>query len=193
MAESIQAHAADNLRYIRDTMSRASAFTAIPGRGGVAIGLTAVAAATVSGPPDASIRWLAIWLGEAAVASAIGLVTMTVKARRAGTPISTAAPAYRFALAYLPPIVAGLILTPVFAAFDLTTRLPGLWLLLYGTALASGGAQSVRIVPTMGICFMSLAVVAFWAPAAWGHWLLATGFGGLHIVFGFIIARTYGG
>lgn len=193
MAESIQAHAADNLRYIRDAMSRAGAFTAIPGRGGVAIGVTAIGAAAVSGPPDSSTRWLAIWLAEALVSVAIGLTTMTVKARRAGTPISTAAPAYRFALAYVPPLVAGAILTPVFASLDLMSRLPGCWLLLYGTALASGGAQSVRVVPTLGICFMSLAVVAFATPAAWGHWLLAAGFGGLHIVFGFIIARKYGG
>ena len=193
MAESIQAHAADNLRYIRDTMSRAGAFTAIPGRGGVAIGATAIGAAILSGPPDDSLRWVAVWIAEAGVAAAIGLTTMTLKARQAGTPISSAAPAYRFALAYMPPLVAGMILTPVFVTLDLAVRLPGCWLLLYGTALASGGAHSVRIVPTLGACFMALAVVAFAAPAAWGSWLLAAGFGGLHIVFGLIIARRYGG
>lgn len=193
MAESIQSHAADNLRYIRDAMTRAGAFTAIPGWGGVAIGFTAIAAAIVSGPPDNSLRWVAVWLVEAGVAAAIGLTTMTRKARRAGTPLSSAAPAYRFALAYVPPLVAGMILTPVFATLDLMARLPGCWLLLYGTALASGGAHSVRIVPTLGVCFMTLAVVAFAAPAAWGHWLLAAGFGGLHIIFGILIARRYGG
>ena len=193
MAESIQAHAADNLRYIRGAMARAGEFTALPGWGGVAMGLTAIGAAIVSGPPDDSLRWVAIWLGEAAIAAAIGLSTMTIKARRAGTPISSTAPAYRFALAYVPPLVAGMILTPVFATLDLIARLPGCWLLLYGAALASGGAHSVRIVPTMGVCFMTLAVVAFAAPAAWGHWLLAGGFGGLHIIFGILIARKYGG
>ena len=193
MADSIQAHAADNLRYIRDAMSRAGAFTAIPGRGGVAIGLTAIAATLVSGPPDNSIRWIAIWLGEAALAAAIGLVTTILKARRAGTPISTATPAYRFALAYVPPVIAGMILTPVFVSLDLMARLPGCWLLLYGTALASGGVHSVRIVPTLGVCFMAIGVVAFAAPVSWGHWLLAAGFGGLHIIFGILIARRYGG
>jgi hypothetical protein len=193
VADPIHAHAIENLRYIRDAMSRAAEFTALPGWGGVAMGVTAIGAALVSGPPDNSIRWVSIWLVEAAIAAAIALVTMAIKARRAGTPLSTAAPAYRFALAYVPPLVAGMILTPVFATLDLMARLPGCWLLLYGTALASGGAQSVRIVPTMGVCFMSLSVVAFAAPAAWGHWLLAAGFGGLHIVFGFIIARRFGG
>jgi hypothetical protein len=191
--EPIHAHAADNLRFIRDAMTRASAFTAIPGWGGVAMGATAVAAAAISGPPDNSLRWVMVWFGEALVAVAIALPTMTWKARRSGTPLSTAAPAYRFALAYMPPLVAGMVLTPVFATLDLMPRLPGCWLLLYGTALASGGAFSVRIVPLMGIAFMALGTVAFAAPAAWGHYFLAAGFGGLHIIFGLIIARRYGG
>jgi len=191
--EPIHAHAADNLRFIRDAMTRASAFTAVPGWGGVAMGVTAVAAAAISGPPDNSLRWVMVWFGEALVAVAIALPTMAWKARRSGTPLSTAAPAYRFALAYLPPLVAGMVLTPVFATLDLMARLPGCWLLLYGTALASGGAFSVRIVPIMGVAFMALGTIAFAAPAAWGHYFLAAGFGGLHIIFGFIIARNYGG
>jgi len=136
MPEPLHAHAMENLRYIRDAMSRAAEFTAIPGWGGVAMGVTAIAAAIVSGPPDNSMRWVIVWLVEAAVAATIGLATMTAKARRAGTPLSSAAPAYRFALAYVPPLVAGMILTPVFATLDLVARLPGCWLLLYGTAIA---------------------------------------------------------
>jgi len=191
--EPIDAHAADNIRFIRDAMTRASAFTAIPGWGGVVMGATAIAAAAISGPPDNSLRWVMVWFGEAVVAAAIALATMTRKARRSGAPLSTAAPAYRFALAYVPPLVAGMILTPVFATLDLMARLPGCWLLLYGTALASGGTFSVRIVPLMGVSFMALGTVAFAAPAPWGHYFLAAGFGGLHIVFGLIIARNYGG
>ena len=73
------------------------------------------------------------------------------------------------------------------------TALPGCWLLLYGAAAATGGAFSVRIVPILGLCFMALGVVAFAVPAAWGHWFMAAGFGGLHIGFGLVIARKYGG
>ena len=189
----IHEHALDNIRFIREAMARASEFTAVPGWGGVAMGVTAIVAAVISGPPDESLRWVLTWFAEAAVAVAIALVTMTLKARRIGAPLSSAAPAHRFALAYVPPLVSGMVLTPVFATMGLMARLPGCWLLLYGTAAATGGAFSVRVVPLMGIGFMALGTAAFAAPAAWGHWLMAAGFGGLHIVFGLVIARKYGG
>jgi len=191
--EPMHAHAAENLRFIRDAMERASAFTAVPGWGGVLMGASALVAASVSGPPDGTRRWMLVWLADAAVAAAIGLATMANKARRSGAPLSSAAPAHRFALAFAPPLVAGMVLTPVFATVGLATKLPGCWLLLYGAAVATGGAFSVRIVPVMGLCFMVLGGVAFVAPVAWGHWLLAAGFGGLQIGFGWVIARRYGG
>ena len=189
----MHAHAIDNIRFIRDAMSRATEFTAVPGWGGVMMGVTAIVAAAVSGPPDDSLRWVLIWFVDAGLAAAIALTTMTIKARRIGAPLSSAAPARRFALAYLPPLVAGMVLTPVFVTFGLMARLPGCWLLLYGTAAATGGAFSVRVVPLMGLCFMALGAAAFAAPAAWGHWLMAAGFGGLHIAFGLVIARKHGG
>jgi hypothetical protein len=191
--EPIQAHALEHLRFIRDAMSRASQFTAVPGWGGVLMGVSALVAAPIAGPPDATVRWMMIWFADAAVAVVIALVAISIKSKRSGTPLSKAAPALRFALAFLPPLVAGMILTPVFVTMGLMARLPGCWLLLYGTAVATGGAFSVKVVPLMGLCFMALGAVAFAAPAAWGHWLMALGFGGLHIIFGFIIARSYGG
>ena len=195
MAEPIHAHAFDNIRFIRDTMARSGQFTAIPGWGGVMMGVAALGGAIVSGPPDQSLRWVLTWFGVAVVAVAIALTTMTRKAQRAGTPMwhSSGGPAYRFALAFVPPLVAGMLLTPVFALTELGARLPGCWLLLYGTAATTGGALSVRVVPMMGLCFMVLGTIAFVAPAQWGHWFMAAGFGGLHIIFGLIIARKYGG
>ena len=189
---ALHAHAMENLRFIRETMERAGSFTAVPGVGGVLMGATALATAPLAGPPRDSGRWLAIWLADAAIAAAIALVTMSRKARRSGAPLF-AGPARRFAFAYLPPLVAGIVLTGAFAASGTIARLPGYWLLLYGTALTTGGAFSVRIVPLMGLCFMVLGTVALAAPAAWGHYFMAAGFGGLQIGFGLVIARKYGG
>jgi hypothetical protein len=102
-------------------------------------------------------------------------------------------PAQRFALAYLPPLAAGAVLTVVFAQQGIVARLPGCWLLLYGTAVSTGGALSVPIVPVMGVCFMVLGAAAFALPPDWGNLLMAAGFGGLHLGFGWLIARDYGG
>jgi hypothetical protein len=173
-------------------MERAGAFTAVPGWGGVLMGISALITAVISGPPDDTTRWVAVWLIDAVVAVVIALAAIAWKARVSGVSLS-GVPARRFGLAFAPPLVAGMVLTPVFVMMGLMARLPGCWLLNYGTAVATGGAFSVRIVPIMGLCFMALGVVAFGVPAAWGHWLMAAGFGGLHIAFGLIIARRYGG
>jgi hypothetical protein len=189
---SLGRHAADDLRFIRDTMARASEFTAVPGWGGVWMGLTALATAPVAGPPVDSRTWLAWWLADAAIAVAIGLVAMTRKIRRLDLALH-GAPVRRFALAFLPALAAGAVLTLVFTREHLMTRLPGCWLLLYGAAVTSGGALSVRLVPVMGLVFMLLGVLAFFIPAWWGSFLMAVGFGLVQIGFGVILARNHGG
>ena len=88
--------------------------------------------------------------------------------------------------------VAALLTVILFRA-GLIWAIPGVWLLLYGTAVITGGAFSIRVVPLMGLCFMVLGTVALFSPASWGNILLAAGFGGLHIIFGAVIARNYGG
>jgi hypothetical protein len=184
--------AMDNLSFIRSTMERATSFTAVPGWGGVAMGGTALIAAGIAALQGTRNAWLEVWLGEAVLAGTIGSFAMARKARRAeGSMLSR--PARRFLLSYTPPIVVGALLTLVLYRGGLFRALPGLWLLLYGTGVVTGGAFSVRVVPVMGLCFMALGAVALVAPAGWGNWMLAFGFGLLHILFGIIIARRHGG
>src|SRR5207302_5481549 len=79
----IDARAADHLRYIRETMARAAEFTAVPGWGGVAMGLTAIGAAWVASRQHSSRAWLTVWLVEAFVAVAIAASSAATKAHRA--------------------------------------------------------------------------------------------------------------
>jgi hypothetical protein len=189
---ALGSRAIDNLRFIRETMERASSFTAVPGRGGVAMGASALLAAIVSTRARTPEEWLGIWLAEAFVALAIGVWAITVKTRRANIPLF-AGPARRFLLTLSPPLAAGALVTLALQRAGMTAVLPGIWLLLYGTAVATGGAFSVRIVPVMGAGFMLLGAVALFCPPAWGTAFLAAGFGGLQIIFGILIAKRYGG
>jgi hypothetical protein len=184
--------AADNLRYIRETMERAAAFTAVPGWGGVAMGVSALgAAALASAQPDGG-RWLAVWLAEGVVGVSLALGAMIWKARRARVALVTGA-GRRFALAFLPPVIAGAALTWALAGAGVYRLLPPVWLLLYGAAVTTGGAFSVRIVPVLGVCFMAAGLAALVSPPSWGDAYMALGFGVLQLVFGVLIARRHGG
>jgi hypothetical protein len=188
---ALHARAMDNLSFIRSTMERATAFTAVPGWGGVAMGVTALGA-TALATGRSPTEWLTVWLSASVLALAIGGWSMALKARRGGTSVLSYS-GRRFVLSYVPPLAVGALLTLILVRAGLYGALPGTWLLLYGTGVVTGGAFSVRIVPLMGLCFMVLGTVALLGPATWGEPLLSAGFGGLHIIFGFIIARRYGG
>lgn len=191
-SSTLRERAAENLRFIRETMERSSAFTGVPGRGGMVMGSTAVAAAILAVRQPTAERWLMVWFAEAALACFIGTVALIRKAAATGVPLD-AGPSRRFALGFAPPMLAGAALTALLYQHGLIEALPGAWLLLYGTAVVTGGAASVRIVPLMGAGFMALGLLALFSPASWGDWYLGAGFGGLQIVFGFVIARRHGG
>lgn len=191
MPSALGDHALNEIRYIRAAMERASAFTSIPGWGGVAIGATAVAAAIMAHGAVPS-RWLAVWLGEAVIATVIAAIAIVIKARRAELSL-VSAPARRFFVAYFAPIISAAAMTFVLWRIETYSAMPALWLLLYGTSFVSSGAFSIRVVPVMGLCFMLLGLTAAFVSFPVANILLGAGFGGLHIIFGFIIARNYGG
>ncbi len=188
---ALHVRAMDNLGFIRDAMERASSFTGIPGWGGVAMGVVASVAGVVGQRAGSPREWLQAWLLAALVAGVVGSVALVTKVRRAQGYILTR-PLRRFLLGYLPPIGVGLFLTLSLVGHGAFSVLPGMWLLLYGAALVTGGASSVRIVPVMGACFMALGVLALARPQA-GNLFMILGFGGLHLVFGALIARRHGG
>jgi hypothetical protein len=187
----LQAHAMENLRFIRGAMERASSFTAVPGRGQMLMGMTALAAAVLAARQPSDARWLAVWLTEAALAASIGVSALAAKARRLGEPMLSGA-GRRFAFSFTLPVLAAMVLTAALVRDGRFAALPGLWLLLYGVAIAACGAFSVPIVPILGGCFMALGAAGLFVRLP-RDLLMAIGYGGLHLVFGSIIARRHGG
>jgi len=184
--------AVDDLRFIRRTMERGAAFTAVPGWGGVGMGLTGLLAALLAATRSTPGAWLAVWLAAAVVAVGIGGWTMQSKARHAGLSLLSGS-GRKVVLGFLPPALAGAILTLALFQGGGISFIPGTWLLLYGVAVAAAGTFSVKAVPLMGGLFMVLGATALLTPGTWGDPLLAAGFGGLHLVFGVHIARKHGG
>ena len=183
--------AADNLQFIRDTMERASAFTAVPGQGGIAIGITALAAGWMAQHYSLSAQ-LWIWLWESVLAGLLGTVALCRKSKQLSISLR-AKPARRALLSFTTPLLAGAVITLALCRLEQIALLTGLWLLLYGVAVVTAGAFSVRVVPVMGFCFLILGSIALFAPPRFGNLWMTAGFGGLHIVFGSIIASKYGG
>jgi hypothetical protein len=184
--------AAEDLRFIRDTIERASAFTAISGLGYVVVGLGAVATAAIAGRLVAPQDRLGAWLVDAALSVLAGSATTALKSRRARQPVWSG-PLRKFASSLAPALVAGAALTAVLAARGAYGDLPALWLLCYGAGLAAAGAFSVRLVPLMGWSFIALGLVAVAVGPAGGEAAMLLGFGGLHLGYGIVIARRYGG
>lgn len=181
----------DHLRFMRDTMERSSAFTAVPGWGQVVIGATALAAAYIASRQSTPALWTLTWLAEACLAVTLASFAMNLKSQRLGVPLISG-PGRKFLLGFLPPLLAGAIVTLILYRAGMTRSLPGVWSLVYGGAVISGGVLSVPIVPVMGACFMAAGAAALLIPAL-GNWAMALSFGGLHILFGYWIARKHGG
>jgi hypothetical protein len=173
-------------------MERAGSFTAVPGWGGILMGVSALLTALISSQLPSNELWFAAWLGEAMLAFAIGGWAMVQKAKAVKSPI-TYGPGRKFAVSLCPAMIAGAVLTLVLYQQSLFALMPGVWLLLYGVAVVTGGAFSVRVVPIMGASFMALGAFALFTPFSLANWFMAAGFGGLQIAFGIVIARRYGG
>lgn len=195
--------AADNLRFIRETMEAAGTFTAVSGAGITLTGVLALVATIIAGTHLESPRWLLTWMAAAPIAFSAS-VTLTVRKTRESRATFTTALARKLALAFFPSLVAGAVLTAVALRAGWYPALPGMWLMMYGAAVMAGGAMSVPIIPVMGALFMGFGAVALavplvfaaWAPEARGillNAIMAGGFGGLHVLFGFAISRRYGG
>ena len=184
--------AIDNLQFIRETMERSTHFTAVPGYGGMLMGTTALVAAYIANAQVLLRDSLVTWLIEAALAFAIGMLAMWQKSKITGGSL-VSAPARKFALGFAPPLIVGVIIVLGLWKNGYYYIMPPICMLSYGAAVVCGGAFSVRVVPVMGWFFMALGAIAFAIPTSNGNLMMGASFGLLHIIFGAVIAKKYGG
>lgn len=213
---SLHLRAADNLAFIRTTMANSASFTGVSGIGMVGMGVVALvggwyatratdAFAVFRGREIYGVhdeRWLAYWFAVAILACGTGFAAMLYKCRTQKATVLRGA-GRKFLLNFTPAILAGIALSEVFYQLNLIRLMPGMWLMLYGAAVITGGAFSIRLIPIMGTLFMLAGAVTFYLPveriAAFSgnvypyDIVLAATFGGLHIFFGLIIAYRHGG
>ena len=184
--------AIDNLQFIRETMERSTHFTAVPGYGGMLMGATALVAAYIATVQVTLRDSMITWLIEAALAFAIGMLAMWQKSKIAGQSL-VSAPARKFALGFAPPLIVGVVVVLGLWKNGYFYIMPPVCMLSYGAAVVCGGAFSVRVIPVMGWFFMALGAIAFAIPASNGNVMMAASFGMLHLIFGAVIAKKYGG
>ena len=184
--------AIENLRYIREAMERAEPVTIISGWGIAAAGGVAFVATAATVRMPMGTRWIVTWVTAAVVAFAVSLGGTMRKANRNETPFLSAA-TQRLALAFFPGMFIAAILTGALLRIGLRELVVPLWLLAYGAAVTAAGMFSVRIIPVMGVCFILLGTLAAFFPRGFETWFMAAGFGALHVLFGVLIARRYGG
>jgi len=188
---SLQQHAADNLRFIRATMESATAFTGVSGKGYVIAGISAVFAAWLAAQQASPATWLGVWLLEMVLAGSAALALTAVKTEKQGQALWSAS-GRKLLLAFIPAMAIGGVLTLTLFLRGDVSLLPGIWLGLYGAAVTTAGAHSVRIIPVMGIAFMLLGATVLLLPLP-ADLMLGAGLGGLHIVFGILLWRNHGG
>ena len=187
----LDSHAAATLRYIRSSMEGAMVL-AVPGSAGVVLGTIALMAAALCLVPELHRFWLGIWLGAALLGAVLGSILILRESslrdlRLVGTPL------LKFALCLSPSLGAGLVMTAVHWFGGNQHAIPGTWLLLYGCALLTASAATTRIIAALGALFVLFGLTALLLPDDLQILMLGAGFGGLHIVFGFLIGRMGSG
>jgi hypothetical protein len=186
--QRLDSHAASTLRYIRASMEGAVSL-AVPGSAGIALGVIGLATAAISSTSTWHPYWLGIWLTASLLGAAVG-GTLVVREsslrslRLIGTPLR------KFVLCLTPSLFGAVVMTAVHWLSGNLHAIPGTWLLLYGCALIAASAATTRTIGVLGGCFALLGIVALLLPENLQILMLAVGFGGLHIVFGFVIGRA---
>ena len=195
--------ATHHLATIRKIMESATQLTVMPAKAALAggiltlmgCGITRLELGTLNfdamNHAHVSVRLflIVVWAAVAILATGTDMVLAVLTARRCGQN-----PWYRFGkmaiYAMGPAVAVAGILTVVLALQKQWQLVPGVWMLLYGTALWTASVMSVRASKLLAFAFFLGGVLAlFWLP---DRALLLVGltFGLGHIVFGIYLLAT---
>ena len=174
----LDSHAAATLRYIRASMESAASL-AVPGSTGFASGIVGLLAAVVSSVPAVRPYWLLVWLLAAVIAAGVS-----------GTLLFRQTPIRRFAIGLVPSLFAGAVMTAVMWSSTNLRAIPGTWMLLYGCGLIAASTASTRSIGILGGSFVAMGLLALVLPDSLQIPMLGIGFGGLHILFGYLTRRA---
>lgn len=183
----LHAHALGNLKFIRSSMEAAGSL-AVPGIAGSVMGLVGLVAALLVAIPELQSYWLGIWLIAAVLAFSVGAALLVRQARITRFALYRG-PVRKFVLCLGPGLLCGVVLTAMLWQHALVQLLPSVWLLIYGAALLAASTTTTALVGLLGCVFMLFGIAAALLPFSWQNVVLGAGFGGLHLVFGVLIAR----
>jgi hypothetical protein len=174
-------------------MEGASSFTSISGTGLAGAGIIGLATSLVQGAitGPATVPGILLWLTALILAFSFSTGMTVLKARREGTRLWSAS-GRKLLYAFSPTMCVGGIITGYCLFTPATIPLPAFWLCLYGAAIMTAGAYSVAPVRLMGAAFILLGIITLFTPAA-STLMLGIGFGGFHLLSGFIIWKHHGG
>jgi hypothetical protein len=187
----LDSHAAATLRYIRASMESAASLP-VPGSTGIACGIVGVLAAVASSLPALRPHWLLIWLLAAVLAAGVGGALLLRQPSLSSLTIG-GAPIRRFVIGLSPSLFAGAVMTWVLWANAGPRLIPGTWLLLYGCGLIAASAATTRAIGILGGSFVAMGSLALLLPQNVQILMLGAGFGGVHIVFGYLMGRAGNG
>lgn len=191
LSQQLYERAAAQLDYIHRTMEDSSRFTAVPGLGLMLIGASAFVAAYVAAQASRAGIAAAIWLTDGALALPVAFYAAHVKSLRLGNSLWRGA-GRKFLLALAPSGIAALALTVALYRHHALMLAAGCWMCTYGIGVMAAGAYSIRPVPIMGALFLAAGVATLQYPVL-SPWLMPGCFGGLNLLFGYVIWKNHGG
>lgn len=196
--------AAEHLQVIRTLMERSAVYRRTLAPVMLAIGCLGLVASVVGwfSPWQSSMSFGTYWCAISFVGLVAAYLLVRRQALQAAEPFWSP-PTRRVTQAILPPFFAGCI--TVIALFLPQWRqpqqawwLPPLWMILYGCAMNAAGFFMPRgmklfgwlFILAGGSLFLGLSLPENAPPLRYGHAVMGTAFGGLHLAYGLYLYLT---